>query len=305
MGSSPRSFGVSNRVSHDSSSFYDRRLYQELQQLPVTTGGPDQSLPAALSNRLICGDSRAMKELPDRSVHLMVTSPPYNVAKEYDRDLSLQEYRSLLRAVFGETYRVLAEGGRAAVNVANVGRKPYLPLHSFIIADMLEIGFQMRGEIIWEKGASSGTSTAWGSWLSASNPTLRDTHEYILVFSKGSFARPRKDRNSTIQRDEFLEWTKSVWTFPAESARRVGHPAPFPIDLPQRLIQLYTFEDDVVLDPFAGSGTTCLAALASNRRFVGYDVEPDYIEIATRRITQWQSEAKARESTREEYEREA
>ncbi len=226
-----------------------------------------------------------MEELPDSSVHLMVTSPPYNVGKEYDKDLTMDDYRQLLKNVFKETKRVLVNGGRACVNVANLGRKPYLPLHSFIIQDMSKLGFLMRGEIIWNKSASAGTSTAWGSWQSASNPTLRDVHEYIMIFSKGSYSRS-KDREDTITKDEFLTFTKSIWDFPTESARRVGHPAPFPVELPYRCIQLYTFRGDVVLDPFCGVGSTCLAAIKSGRHFVGYDINEEYVRIATRRATE-------------------
>ena len=143
--------------------------------------------PRAYENTIIWGSSENMKEIPDNCLHLMVTSPPYNVTKEYDEDLSLKEYLHLLRQVFSETYRVLVNGGRACINVANLGRRPYLPLSDFISNIMLEIGFQMRGEIIWHKGAGAGISMAWGSWQSAANPVLRDVHEYILVFSKGSF----------------------------------------------------------------------------------------------------------------------
>jgi modification methylase len=142
----------------------------------------------------------------------------------------------------------------------------------------------MRGEIIWNKAASSGVSTAWGSWQSASNPTLRDVHEYVLIFSKGSFSRSSHNKENTIKRDEFLTFTKSTWDFPAESATRVGHPAPFPIELPYRCIQLYTFKGEVVLDPFCGIGSTCIAAIKSGRQFVGYDVNKQYVEIANRRI---------------------
>jgi site-specific DNA-methyltransferase (adenine-specific) len=168
--------------------------------------------------------------------------------------------------------------------VANLGRKPYIPLHSYVIADMLDIGFLMRGEIIWNKGSSAGTSTAWGSWQSASNPSLRDTHEYILVFSKGSFSRDAGGRQDTISKDEFLAYTKSVWEFPAESANRVGHPAPFPVELPYRCIQLYTFRGDFVLDPFCGVGSTCIAALKADRHFLGYDTSKEYVETALWRI---------------------
>jgi len=149
---------------------------------------------------------------------------------------------------------------------------------------MASLGFLMRGEIIWDKGASASPSTAWGSWRSASNPTLRDIHEYILVFSKGSFRRPHGGRRSTIGREEFLQWTKSVWTFPAERAKAVGHPAPFPIALPARLIELYTFAGDVVLDPFCGSGTACIAARDAGRHYVGYDVKEVYVKLARERL---------------------
>jgi DNA modification methylase len=230
-----------------------------------------------------------MSELPDNCIHLMVTSPPYNVRKEYDEDMTLNEYRQLLCRVSQETYRVLVTGGRACINIANVGRKPYLPLHAFIIHDMIEIGFLMRGEIIWNKDASAGVSTAWGSWRSAANPVLRDIHEYILVFSKDSFSRQRDERKNTIEKEEFLSWTKSVWTFPAESAQRVGHPAPFPEELPRRLIELYTFSGDVILDPFCGSGTTCLAARRSGRYFVGYEINPEYLQLAQRRLEELSS----------------
>ena len=234
---------------------------------------------------IFCHTSERMDELPDCSVHLMVTSPPYNVGKDYDEDLSLEEYLAFLRKVWKEVYRVLVPGGRACVNVANLGRKPYIPLNGLIAKELIELGFLMRGEIIWDKAASSSTSTAWGSWQSATNPTLRDTHEYILVFSKGSFRRDKMDgRTSTISKDQFLEYTKSVWEIPSESARKVGHPAPFPVELPYRLIQLYTFSDEIVLDPFMGSGQTALAALKAGRHFVGYEISGEYLELANSRI---------------------
>lgn len=277
-----QSFGVSKREGHDSSKFYARKIYDNGNG---TLEGEYVEQPIKPENldKIFCKSSERMDELPDSSVHLMVTSPPYNVGKEYDQDLTLEEYRQLLRDVFKETKRVLVNGGRACVNVANLGRKPYIPLHMFVIQDMLELGFLMRGEIIWNKSASSGTSTAWGSWQSASNPTLRDTHEYIMVFSKGTFSRP-KTREDTISKDEFLTFTKSVWEFPAESANKVGHPAPFPIELPYRCIQLYTFKKDTVLDPFCGVGSTCLAAIKSGRHFVGYDINEEYVRIANKRV---------------------
>jgi len=276
-------FGSPGRASHDASVFYSSRMYED-RRPEVTARFVEAELPAELVNTILLKSSRDMRDLPDGCIHLMVTSPPYNVQKEYDQNLTLEEYRMLLRDVFAETRRVLVTGGRACINIANLGRKPYLPLHAMVISEMLDLGFLMRGEIIWDKAASASASTAWGSWLSAANPVLRDVHEYILVFSKGSFRRPGEGRESTIARDEFLEWTKSVWTFPAVSARQIGHPAPFPEELPRRLIQLYTFKGDVVLDPFTGSGTTCLAARDLGRRYVGYEIHPEYYELAQERL---------------------
>lgn len=238
-------------------------------------------------DQIHCKSSENMAELPDNSVHLMVTSPPYNVGKDYDEDLMLEEYRAFLRRVWEEVKRVLVPGGRACINIANLGRRPYLPLNAFIAEDMLDLGFLHRGEIIWNKAASSSGSTAWGSWKSAKNPILRDVHEYIMVFSKGTFSREGLGRKSTISKDQFLEYTKSVWTFGAESAKKVGHPAPFPVELPFRLVQLYTFASEVVLDPFAGSGQTAIAAIQSNRHYVGYEIDGDYVGLARKRIGEY------------------
>jgi len=233
-----------------------------------------------------------MKELPDNSIHLMITSPPYNVSKEYDEDLSLKEYLKLLENSFKETYRVLVNGGRACINVANLGRKPYIPLSDYISQIMIEIGFNMRGEIIWNKAASASPSTAWGSWRSATNPTLRDVHEYILVFSKGDYKRERKGKENTITKELFMEHTKSIWTMNAESARRIGHPAPFPEELPNRLIQLYSFKGDIILDPFIGSGTTAISSIKSERNFVGYDISKEYVTLAENRLKQYITQTK-------------
>ncbi len=277
------SFGVSRREGHDSSKFYGRKLYGGVGE-PAEEDGVENPVPARFLDTVLCKSSERIDELPDSSVHLAVTSPPYNVGKTYDTDLTLDQYRGLLRSVFSEVHRVLVTGGRVCVNVANLGRKPYIPLHQYVIQDMQAIGFLMRGEVVWNKGSSAGASTAWGSWQSAANPSLRDTHEYILVFSKGTYSRSAEARRDTITRDEFLTYTKSVWEFPAESATRAGHPAPFPLELPYRCIQLYSFEDDVILDPFCGVGTTCVAALKTGRHFVGYDNKKEYVDTALRRI---------------------
>lgn len=287
-GSRTSKFGTTARINHDSSPYYTSKLYSEFSGDDDVPAVPDHPFPSEYENTLILGSSENMKEIPDCSVHLMITSPPYNVSKEYDADLTLREYLQLLKRVFAETYRVLVHGGRACVNVANLGRKPYIPLSDYVSQLMLEIGFWMRGEIIWDKGAGAGVSMAWGSWQSAANPVLRDTHEYILVFSKGSFSRKKPaGKQDTITRDQFMEWTKSVWTMNPESAKKVGHPAPFPVELPYRLIQLYTYTEDIVLDPFMGSGSTAIAALKANRKYVGYEIDPLYKQLAEERIASY------------------
>jgi site-specific DNA-methyltransferase (adenine-specific) len=283
------SFGTPGRISHDASRFYESRMYEDLRKGKNMPYHESPISPQYLDS-VACKSSEKMDELPDCSVHLMVTSPPYNAQKEYDQDLSLNDYLDLLKSVWRETYRVLVPGGRACINVANLGRKPYIPLHSFIIEQMVSMGFLMRGEIIWDKAASASPSTAWGSWLSASNPVLRDVHEYILIFCKDNFRRPKGERENTIRKEDFLSWTKSIWQFQAVQARQIGHPAPFPIELPHRCIQLFTYKDDVVLDPFAGSGTTCLAARQDGRHFVGYDINPDYCRLAESRLNETEKE---------------
>ena len=292
-----QTFGTSERVGHKSDQFYGRRMFDagDSDSNAIVKDAPSinniskkrkkvETLESSFCNQIFCHSSETMDELPDESVHLMVTSPPYNVGKDYDQDLSLIEYRELLARVFAETYRVLVPGGRACVNVANLGRKPYIPLNALVYNVMDKIGFLMRGEIIWNKSASAGTSCAWGSWCSPSNPVLRDTHEYILVFCKTDYGRKRKDGVATIAKDDFLNSTKSVWEFPAESAKRVKHPAPFPVELPTRLIELYTYANEIVLDPFMGSGTAAVAAQNTNRQWVGFETSHEYIKIANERL---------------------
>ncbi|HNR26275.1 MAG TPA: DNA methyltransferase, partial [Methanobacteriaceae archaeon] len=176
-GTKTSSFGSSGRANHDSSEFYGSKLYSEI-EIPKKVKFIENEIAPSKLDKIYCKSSEKMEEIPDNSVHLMVTSPPYNVKKEYDEDLTLREYMDLLRNIFQETYNKLVTGGRVCINIANVGRKPYVPLHAHIIDIMLNIGFIMRGEIIWDKSASAGSSCAWGSWKSASNPVLRDVHEY-------------------------------------------------------------------------------------------------------------------------------
>ena len=284
---STSSFGVSKREGHDSSKYYDSKLYDEL--VSSRDVGERIEFPKEMENQIVCGDSRKIS-LPDNCVQLVVTSPPYNASKEFDDDLTLSQYLQLLRDVFTECYRVLSPGGRMVVNIANLGRKPYIPLSSHVNLMMHGIGFLHRGEVIWDKSASAGSSCAWGSFKSASNPCLRDIHEYLLMYSKGDYKLPRdkqekeSGRVDTIGRDEFIQQTKSIWAFSTESAKRVKHPAPFPVELPKRCIEMFTFKGDVVLDPFLGSGTTAVAAKMCGRKYIGYDLSEEYCNIAEQRI---------------------
>jgi len=292
-GTQTSSFGSPGRINHNSTAFYTSKLYEGLPK-EQKVKYVENLIPLQFLDKIFCKSSENMEELPDNSIHLMVTSPPYNVGKEYDEDFTLEEYLKFLKGVWREVHRVLVPGGRVCINIANLGRKPYIPLHTFIVKDMLDLGFLMRGEIIWNKASSASPSTAWGSWLSVSNPTLRDIHEYILVFSKGTFSRKNiNKRKNTISKEEFLEFTKSVWTFPAESARKIGHPAPFPVELPYRLIQLYTYEEEVVLDPFIGSGQAAIAAVKTNRHYIGYDIDENYVKLAERRVREFLIEFKS------------
>jgi len=278
MKTKTRSFGSSGRVGHDASAYYSRSMSKfKIVDAELIVNRSD------CRNQIFCKSSENMDELPDNSVGLMITSPPYNVGKEYDEDLNLEEYLDLLKRIFIETYRVLEPGGRACINIANSGRKPYIPLSHKISEIMMEIGFLMRGEIIWVKAEGANGSCAWGSFCSPSNPSLRDIHEYILVFSKNDFKRAYSGE-STITKEDFMRDTLSVWRFNPESATKIGHPAPFPLELPSRLINLYSYKGDLILDPFMGSGTACLAAKRLSRDYIGYDIEEKYCKMAQNRL---------------------
>lgn len=290
------SFGVSRRESHDASTFYARFEAPALSGDETVASCPDV-------DRLYVGDSRRMTSVPDASVALVVTSPPYFSAKEYEQALgeghvpgSYVEYLDMLRAVFAECQRVLEPGGRLAVNVANLGRKPYRSLAADVVRVLQDdLGLLLRGEIVWIKAKGASGSAAFGSFAKASNPVLRDVSERIIVASKGRFGRAlswqqRQARGlpweSTITKEDFLAWTLDTWHMRPESATRTGHPAPFPVELPHRLIQLYTYRGDVVLDPFMGAGATAIAAVQDDRRYVGYDTDAGYTALAERRLAE-------------------
>ena len=291
---STSAFGVGRREGHDASDFYARFSSPAISK-------DDEVHVAEDFNQIYLGDSRDMHQLPDKSVGLVVTSPPYFAGKEYEQVVgvggvpsSYIDYLQMLRDVFAECVRKLEPGGRIAVNVANLGRKPYRSLSADVIGILQDdLGLLLRGEIIWQKAAGASGSCAWGSFQNSSNPVLRDLTERIVVASKGRFERAltRKERMKrgipsevSIFKDDFMDATTDVWEIPPESASRVGHPAPFPVELPSRLIQLYTYRGDLVVDPFMGSGSTAIAALRSDRRFVCYDTEPEYVEAARRRV---------------------
>lgn len=295
-GTATKSFGTGRREGHDASAFYGRALFKNAtQNLPAKSdelsshneetslASEENSQSTFLPNQLHLHSSETMPEIPSGSVGLAFTSPPYNVGKEYDDDMPMDAYLRLIENVGSEVYRTLVDGGRYVINVANLGRSPYVPLTAHFWQIHQRLGFIPMGEVIWQKAQGASNSVAWGSWMRASAPRLRDLHEYLLVLAKGSTSR-RDKGISTLARDEFMSSTLSIWDIPAESARRIGHPAPFPLALAEKVINLWSFQDDVVLDPFAGSGTTCVAAQRMGRKFVGYDISADYIEIARKRL---------------------
>jgi DNA modification methylase len=293
---STTAFGVGRRESHDASEFYDRFTPPIISNDDTINTVPDDV--EAIHRR----DSREMTSvLPPNSVALVVTSPPYFVGKEYELAISgdpetratgpsiptsYLEYLSMLREVFAASVEVLEPGGRIAVNVANLGRKPYRSLSADVISILQDdLGLLLRGEIIWQKAEGASGSVAWGSYRKATNPVLRDLTERVIIASKGRFDRVApKGRQSTMSADDFMEATLDIWKISPESARRVQHPAPFPVELPRRLIDLYTYEGDVVVDPFLGSGSTLVAAERTGRRGIGFDLDEEYCEIASDRL---------------------
>jgi site-specific DNA-methyltransferase (adenine-specific) len=291
---STSNFGVGRRESHIADAFYARFEAPEL-------SADEHVTPHAPGVTCVCGDARHMEAVADDSVALVVTSPPYFAGKQYEEELDREgvpgsyiEYLELLRDVFADCKRVLEPGGRIAVNVANLGRKPYRSLSADVMSILQDdLHLLPRGEVIWQKGEGANGSCAWGSFRSAANPVLRDVTERVLIASKGRFGRALapKERmrdglpsESTIGADDFMALTLDVWDVPPESAVRVQHPAPFPVELPQKLMELYTYRGDLVVDPFAGSGSTLVAAARCGRDAVGYDLDEKYVKVALARL---------------------
>ncbi len=257
---------------------------------PEHGGGPVTAYADARA-RILRGDSALLAQaLPAGYVDLVVTSPPYGIGVDYGRagsadDKPYQEYLDWVRTWAAALHRVSADGGRACVNVpldSNKGGK------RAVYADYLrifqEVGWTYQTSIVWNEQNIS-RRTAWGSWLSPSAPFVTAPVEMIAVFHKGAWRRPATGgRRGDITRDEFLSWTLGMWTFPGASAQRAGHPAPFPEELPRRLIKLYSYPDDLVLDPFLGSGTTAVAAVKLSRRAVGVEINPTYCDLAVRNL---------------------
>ncbi len=291
-GTSTSTFGVGRRENHDATAFYERFTP------PRFSNRTDVSRRKSIDD-IFCHDASDMPELDDDSVALVVTSPPYFAGKAYETALgeghvpaTYIEYLQMLERVFSTCVQKLEPGGRIAVNVANLGRKPYRSLSADVTKMLEDMGLLLRGEVIWVKAKGAGGSCAWGSFQQPGNPVLRDLTERIIIAGKERFDRaiparkrvPDLPHESSLFRDEFMEATTDVWEMSPESATRVGHPAPFPVELPERLIHLYTYVGDLVLDPFMGSGTTAVAAVRTGRHYAGYDTEREYVDRANERI---------------------
>jgi site-specific DNA-methyltransferase (adenine-specific) len=272
---------------------------QRLTPLPAAPSGVDQprhgDVPQLVYRdalaTLLRGDCARLMQATERvAFDLLVTSPPYSLGVDYGRagyadDQPYARYLEWVAIWAAALLDASAYGGRACINIpldSNKGGK------RAIYADYLRIfqdaGWTYQTSIVWNEQNIS-RRTAWGSWLSPSAPFVTAPVEMIAVFYKGSFRRPAVDgRRGDITRDEFLAWTLGMWTFAGANPRRVGHPAPFPEELPKRLIKLYSYPDDLVLDPFAGSGTTLIAARKLGRRSVGVEISPEFCELTIRNL---------------------
>ncbi|RLI84763.1 site-specific DNA-methyltransferase [Archaeoglobales archaeon] len=237
-------------------------------------------------NKIIHGDCvKVLNLLPKGSIDLVVTSPPYNVGKEYEEDLTEEEYVKFLTDVFKGLKRVLKPDGRICWNVPysmiSSKREIFSPWYCSFKA-LRKAGLKFRDNITWNQ-LNTDNDTAWGSWCSASAPWVRHMTEAIIVAYKETWKKQNKGETD-LTRDEFLRFVLDLWGMPVASKKKIGHPAPFPEELPYRCIKLFSFVGDVVLDPFLGSGTTALVAVKTERRFIGIELKKEYCEMAARRI---------------------
>ncbi len=243
----------------------------------------------AYENTIICGDAaRVLPAIPDRSIDIIITSPPYNFGHHYAGDLATDtrewnDYFAGLNAIWTESYRILKPGGRIAVNIQPLF-SDYIPTHHMISRQLAELGFLWKAEVLWEKHNYNARYTAWGSWKSPSMPYLKYTWEYIEIFDKETHKKTGQREDIDITGPEFKEWVNARWSFPPETRMRdYRHPAMFPEELPRRLIKLFSYRGDVVLDPFNGAGTTTSVAYGLGRRFIGIDISDEYCSTAMKR----------------------
>ena len=271
---------VTNRKQKSAYRTQGRHLTKEKQK--------ENALPPAYENKVICGDSlNILKELPDNCIDIMLTSPPYNFGlayRESDDTDDWDAYFQQLFAILEETYRVLKSGGRLIINVQPLF-SDYIPTHHLISKKMLDIGMLWKGEILWEKNNYNCKYTAWGSWKSPSSPYLKYTWEFIEVFCKDSFTHHGSKDTIDISGDEFKKWVYAKWSMaPERNMKGYGHPAMFPEALVERVLKLFSYQDDIVLDVFNGAGTTTAVAKKLNRRYLGIDISPDYCATAEKRL---------------------
>ncbi len=246
-------------------------------------------VPADFTNRIVCGDSEdVLKGLPDNCVDLVFTSPPYNFGLGYedgDDAADWGAYFAKLFAVFDECIRVLKYGGRIVVNVQPLF-SDYIPSHHVISNYFMDRRLIWKGEILWEKNNYNCKYTAWGSWKSPSSPYLKYTWEFLEVFCKGDLKKAGKSANADINADQFKEWVLAKWSIaPERQMREFRHPAMFPEELAKRVMLLFSFRGDVVLDPFNGVGTTSVVAQQNGRRYLGVDIASEYCATAEARLS--------------------